>query len=80
MVFPSLESFLGYMTQAIERKRLDQLVIVGAENDIAWVHAALPDALAKHVAAEIKYPLLPGWFTEAAPLPHLTQALEPLFS
>lgn len=76
-VFPSLGNFQSTLIAADENHVLGQLIIVGAKGDIAWVHASLPQAIAKHVAAEIEYPLMSGWFKQP---PHLAQVLEQVFS
>lgn len=72
-VFSSMETFRNALALADENHTLDQLVIVGSKGDIAWMHASLPTPIAKHVAAEIEYPLISGWFRQP---PHLAQALE----
>ena len=76
VLFPSMEDFQKTLTVADEVHALDQLVIVGARNDIAWMHAAMPARVAKHVAAEIEYPLVAGWFKQVPKLHSLTQAIE----
>lgn len=76
VIFSSTEDFRDAIASAIDAHRLSQLVIIGAENDIGWVHAALPAELAKYVAAEIKYPLLPLWFGGKTGHPMLQQALQ----
>lgn len=42
----------------------DQLILIGAPHDNAWVHALLPEKAALRVVAEIPYPLLPVWMSE----------------
>lgn len=74
-VFPSLEKFQQSMNEAESAHAFDHLIIVGSSNDIAWVHSSLSERAARHIAAEIKYPLLAGWFKEAEPMSHLSQAL-----
>ena len=76
-VFPSMEEFRAMLVTAEGEHKLDQLVIVGAKGDIAWMHTALPAPVAKYVTAEIEYPLIAGWFRR--PL-HLALALERVFS
>ncbi len=78
-VFPSMEAFQNALMAGEKTHALDQLILVGSRNDIAWIHAALPISLAKHVAAEIEYPLMSGWFRQTPPLQHLTHALEHVF-
>lgn len=79
-VFPSMESFHTILKQAEAEHRLEQLVLVGSANDIAWMHHSLPPTIAHHIAAEINYPLVSGWFREPAPLQGLAGALKQLFS
>lgn len=79
-VFYSLEDFQKAVVTAEAGHNIDQLVIVGSGNDIAWLHAALPQPATRHIAAEIEYPLLSGWFKQPMPLTQLTQALEQVFS
>lgn len=79
-VFSSLEEFQRSMDRAEQVHAFDRLIIVGSGSDIAWVHSTLPEAMARHIAAEIKYPLLPAWFRQAAPLSGLTHALESVFT
>ena len=78
-VFSSLEKFQSALMAAEEDHAFDQLIIVGGSNDIAWLHASIPPAVSIHIAAEIEYPLMTGWFHEAG-LPHLTNALKNVFS
>ncbi len=75
-VFATIEQFQQSLDDATHEKKFDQIVIVGSSNDIAWVHCALPACTVGHIAAEINYPLLSGWFKEPAPMPHLSQALQ----
>lgn len=75
-VFPSLEQFQHYIHRAVEIGGVDQLIIIGSGNDVAWVHSCLPECAALLITAEIKYPLLPQWFKEPSPQPHLLQALQ----
>lgn len=53
-----------------------QLVLVGSANDIAWTEALLPETIAKHIIAEIQYPLVNGWFRGSPDLRQLSHALE----
>lgn len=75
-VFASLEQFQQAITAAEQQHSFSQLLIIGSNNDIAWVHSSLAQEAARHIAAEIKYPLLASWFKEPFPLPHLTRALQ----
>lgn len=79
-VFASMEQFQKFIDKADHDNVFDQLVIVGAGNDIAWIHASLPNSATRHIVAEIKYPLLPSWFKQSLPLPTLTHALEGIFA
>jgi hypothetical protein len=63
--------------KADENHTLDQLIIVGAKSDIAWMHTALPAPIAQHITAEIEYPLMSGWFKQP---PQLANALEHVFA
>jgi len=78
-VSPSIEHFRNYMVDAAKGGRFNQLILVGAANDIAWVHVALPDNIVSHIVAEIQYPLMLGWFRGEQGLPQLTRALEQVF-
>lgn len=60
----SLEGFKQTLERASATHDFDQMVVVGSPGDIAWVHSSLPEDTARHVAAEITYPLLSGWFRE----------------
>ena len=51
----------------------------GMQWNIAWLHASIADQAAHHVAAEIEYPLMTGWFREEG-YPHLTKALNNILS
>ena len=79
-VFPSLDQFKTFLDHADYAHAFDQLVIIGGKNDIAWIHASLPQSAMRHIVAEIEYPLLPTWFKQPTPLPHLTHALEGVFA
>lgn len=78
-VFPSLDQFQKFIDKADHAHELDQLVIVGGGNDIAWIHASLPPSAMRHIVAEIEYPLMASWFKEQG-FSHLTNALENVFS
>lgn len=75
-VFSSLDQFQKSIDKADHAHAFDQLVIVGGGNDIAWIHASLPESATRHIVAEIEYPLLPAWFSNDAGIVRLTQALE----
>jgi hypothetical protein len=75
-IFSSIEAFQHVLQTADEKQMLDQLIIVGGRSDIAWMHASLPAPIAKHIAAEIEYPLMSGWFKQP---PNLAHALEHVF-
>lgn len=79
-VFASLDQFQKSIDQADHAHAFDQLVIVGGSNDIAWIHASLPQSATRHIVAEIEYPLLSAWFKQPLPLPNLTHALEGVFA
>lgn len=76
-IFSSMEDFQHALLAADNHKRLDQLVLVGAKGDIAWVHTALPTGITTHIAAEIEYSLMPGWFKQP---PQLAHVLERVFA
>jgi hypothetical protein len=79
-VFPSIKEFQSTIEEAEERHTLDQLVIVGSGSDIAWMHASLSPQISRHIAAEIEYPLMAGWFKEQPHMGTLTNALGHLLS
>ena len=78
-VIPSLDAFRDVLLDAEKNKRFGQLILVGSSGDIAWMQMSLPADVAKHVVAEIQYPLMPGWFRQSPPA-SLQQALENLLS
>lgn len=78
-VFASLKQFQKSIDEADHAHAFDQLVIVGGGNDIAWIHASLPQSAMRHIAAEIEYPLMASWFREKG-FSHLSDALENVFS
>ena len=80
VVFSSLEMFQKSIERAEDAQAFDQLIIIGSSNDIAWIHASLPQSATRHIVAEIEYPLLPAWFRQSLPLQHLTHALESVFA
>ncbi len=66
------------LSNASEHGDFSQLVLVGSGNDISWTQASLPNAVSKHVVAEIQYPLVAGWFAQTD-WHKLAQALNHLF-
>lgn len=74
-VFPSLSAFSAMLQEAEQAHSLAQLVLVGSQSDIAWVHASLPESLATRIAAEIEYPLVSNWFKQPAMQSPLMPAL-----
>ncbi len=73
-VLPSVDALRALMDENPTARTASQILIVGSGNDIAWVRAALPENLANHINAEIKYPLVPDWFKTASNM-GLTQAI-----
>lgn len=61
-VFSSMESVVELLTNASTKCGIDQLILVGSGNDMAWMHTLLPHEISKHIVAEIEYPLVPAWF------------------
>lgn len=61
-IFASLEDFQKFLSLSDQKHAFDQLIVVGSNTDIAWVHTALPESSTRLVIAEINYPLLPAWF------------------
>jgi len=61
-VFFSMEAVVGLLMDSSLKCGIDQLILVGSANDIAWVHTLLSADIAKHIVAEIEYPLVPAWF------------------
>lgn len=77
-VFPSFESFSTMLKSAVEQNRFDQLMVVGTNNDVAWLHMSMPEEASSRIVAEVQYPLLPGWFPNAEQLSRvLTQVVMP---
>lgn len=72
-VFPSLEALNSVIREGIEKNQFDQLMVIGSQHDVAWVHMSLPEAAAARIVAEMEYPLLPGWFPNAGELSHALQ-------
>jgi hypothetical protein len=58
------EELAEWMQSADTLQRFDQLILIGAPHDNAWVHAFLPQDAARRIVAEIPYPLLAAWMTE----------------
>lgn len=69
--FPTLAQFHATLLNS----NFDQLVLVGSAGDIAWIHSTLPEAVSRHIAAEIKYPLMAQWFRDTAHPTYLVEAL-----
>jgi len=78
-VFASLEQFQKTIDNADQENSFDQLIIVGSNNDIAWIHASLPQSAMHHIVAEIEYPLISGWF-KMKDFILLSNALKNIFS
>ncbi len=78
-VFATLAQFQALMDKAEQAYEFDRLIIIGSRGDIAWIEASLSRPIARHITAEIEYPLLPAWFKQPLPLSHLTHALENIF-
>ena len=79
-VASSLEAFRDFLEEAAQKHRFSQMVLVGEPGDISWMQMALPPAAARHIAAEIAYPLMPAWFRQGSELSQLSRALEHLFA
>jgi hypothetical protein len=75
-VFYSVDSFKQFIDASEDARAFDKLILVGSANDIAWVHSSLSNEAARHIAAEIKYPLLVSWFKEPEQMPNFAQALK----
>lgn len=78
-VAPSVEEFLRTMENASREQKFTRLLVVGSANDVAWLHHALHNDIAKSIAAEIEYPLMPSWFGDSADAAKLQSALEQVF-
>ncbi len=76
VLFPSITALQETLSQADAGLQLGQLVLIGSAGDISWIHRCLPDTVARHVAAEIEYPLVSGWFRELPQMQGLTRALQ----
>lgn len=79
-VAPSLRNFAAWLEDAAQEKQFDQLVLVGAMNDVAWLQHSLPESAAKRVVAEIPQPLEAAWFREAMPMPSLAGQIAELLN
>lgn len=77
-LFPSVSAMQDYLCKAEASLLLGPLVVVGSACDIAWMHSCLPEVVARHISAEIEYPLVHGWFQEVPAMGALTRALEQL--
>lgn len=77
-LFSSVTAMQDALSRAEASFKLGQLVIIGSASDIAWIHRCLPDTVSRHVAAEIEYPLVSGWFREGPEMKGLTHALQQL--
>ncbi len=75
-VASSVDEFLRTMEKASSLKKFNRLLVVGSANDMAWLHHALPNEIAKSIAAEIEYPLMPSWFGNSVDAVKLQGALE----
>jgi hypothetical protein len=76
VVFSSLEEFQKAIHQADQAHAFDQLILVGTNNDIGWIHVSLPQSVTRTIVAEINYPLLSAWFKQSLPMPTMTHMLE----
>lgn len=75
----AVDSVIAALLRGAEGNRFDQLVIIGSDNDIAWVEMSLPPEVAKLLVAEIQYPLVKEWLKPGQDFSYLTRALEQLF-
>lgn len=74
-IFPSLEEFVRAIRSAAKRDAFNQLLIIGAPGDLAWLQVSLPPEASGRVVAEVPYPLLPEWFQPDSKLAELRGAL-----
>ena len=79
-VFSCLEEFQKAIDKADQAHTFDQLILVGASNDIGWIHASLPQSVTRAIVAEINYPLLSAWFKQPLPMPIMRHMLEAMFT
>ncbi len=75
-VASSVDEFLRTMENAASMNKFSRLLVVGSANDVAWLHHALPNDIAKSIVAEIEYPLISSWFGNNADAEKLQNALE----
>ena len=75
----STDDFRHYLQDSVKKNLFSQLIVVGDASDISWTRISLPEEAAKHIVAEIEYPLVPRWFRQSPDLKGLSQALEQLF-
>jgi len=73
---PLVEELRSRLEDAVEDAGCNQLVLVGSPSDLSWMTLSLPPSVIRKVVAEIKYPLLPAWFTSQTGLTQLHQALK----
>lgn len=74
-IFSSMERFHQLIKDSAEQDKFNQLVVVGASNDVAWIHTSLPQTASRRIVAEMQYPLLPGWFPDTSQLSHVLQTV-----
>lgn len=74
----SLENLVNLLKTYHAQKQFEQLLIVGSQNDLSWVQSLLPEEVANCVVAEIRYPLMAGWFSETPNMKTLSSALRTL--
>jgi len=77
-LFYSPDAFYRAIQDAAEAQQFDQLIVVGSQNDISWLRAALSNFTTR-IIAEIDYALLPGDFQKTN-AQQLSQRLLPLVS
>lgn len=78
-VASSVDDFRHYLQESSRKGLFSQLVVVGDAGDISWTRATLPEDTARHIVAEIEYPLMPRWFRQDSDMKPLSQALEQIF-
>lgn len=79
-LFSSPEQCQRFLVEAEYNHLFNQLVIVGSRDDLAWIHAAFPDAVTHHIVAEIEYPLSSSWFRQPLPMHDLSLTLKEVFA
>lgn len=68
----------GQMVRELEEKDTpEQIILVGSDNDRAWLQATLPLEASRRIVAEIPQTLDKAWFTQDG-LSELRLALSPL--